>query len=79
MASQNSGTSENYMTNFMKNQKRTFEINPKHPLMEGLLEKVEELGEEPGEIESRELRETVLVLWQTALVRSGFTVPDPNM
>lgn len=26
-----------------------------------------------------ELGETVQVLWQTALVRSGFTVPDPNV
>lgn len=45
----------------VKTQKRTFEINPKHPLIEGLLEKVEEVeGDEAGEAE---LRETVAVLW----------------
>ncbi|KAM0750396.1 heat shock protein Hsp90 [Meredithblackwellia eburnea MCA 4105] len=77
MAAQNSAGGDNFMTNFMKTQKRTFEINPKHPLIEGLLEKVEEVqGDEAGEAE---LNETIAVLWQTALVRSGFTVPDPNI
>ncbi|KAL8278223.1 hypothetical protein RQP46_009396 [Phenoliferia psychrophenolica] len=77
MAAQNSAGGENFMANFMKTQKRTFEINPKHPLIEALLEKVEET--EGDEVAQAELKETVAVLWQTALVRSGFSVPDPNI
>ena len=91
MASQNSGTSESFMSTFMKTQKRvsslshspccsrldrrvvtdddsysqTFEINPKHPLIEGLLEKVEELSSGDDLAES-ELRETVMVLWSVS-------------
>ncbi|KAI5480834.1 heat shock protein Hsp90 [Pseudohyphozyma bogoriensis] len=75
MASQNT-VGDNFMANFMKSQKRTFEINPKHPLIEALLEKVEEV--DGDDFAEAELRETVAVLWQTALVRSGFTVPDPS-
>lgn len=55
---------------------QTFEINPKHPLIEGLLEKVEEADVDAKV--SEEMRETVQVLWETALVKSGFSVPDPN-
>lgn len=40
---------------------QTFEINPKHPLIEALLEKVEEIdGDETAQAE---LKETVAVLW----------------
>lgn len=58
-------------------QKKIFEINPHHPLITGLLEKVDDLIED-DEVAEAELSETVLVLYQTALVRSGFNVPDPN-
>ncbi|KAK4705512.1 molecular chaperone HtpG, partial [Phenoliferia sp. Uapishka_3] len=77
MASQNSVGGDNFMANYMKTQKKSFEINPKHPLIEGLLEKVEEI--EGDEVAQAELKETVAILWQTALVRSGFSVPDPNI
>ncbi|POV96198.1 hypothetical protein PSHT_15271 [Puccinia striiformis] len=42
----------NFMMDYIKKAKKTFEINPKHPLIQ--------------------------VLWDTSLVRSGFTVPDTN-
>lgn len=85
IASQNQGTGENFMTAFAKLQKKTFEINPKHPLIEALLSKVEALppseeeGQEFGVNESDGLKESLQVLWLTALVKSGFTVPDPNI
>ncbi|BEJ15257.1 hypothetical protein CspHIS471_0410240 [Cutaneotrichosporon sp. HIS471] len=67
------------MYNVLKNLPRVLEINPKSPLMEGLLSRVIELPEaEDGESgEEVELRELAQVLFDTALVRSGFNVADP--
>lgn len=71
------------MNEVMKNLPKNLEINPKSPLMEGLLERVMDLGEEADDAESgsrevAELRETVRVLFDTTLVRSGFSVADPT-
>ncbi|SCV68017.1 BQ2448_138 [Microbotryum intermedium] len=77
IASQNQGTGENFMTAFAKMQKKTFEINPKHPLIEALLQKVEAHSEDADADDG--LDESLQVLWLTALVKSGFTVPDPNV
>lgn len=61
---------------------KLLEINPRSPLIEGLLRRVEQL---PGEEEERdletedELREVTAVLIDGALVRSGFAVPDSNI
>lgn len=76
MAAQNSGTGDNFMANFMRTQKRTFEINPRHPLIEGLLEKVE-LSEGDADAE-QDLAETVGVLYETAMIRSGFMLQDTD-
>lgn len=68
------------MHEFHKKQK-LLEINPRSPLIEGLLKKVNQL---PSEEEERdldaedELRESASVLIDVALVRSGFGVPDSN-
>ncbi|KAI0796792.1 cation-transporting ATPase [Abortiporus biennis] len=65
---------------FHKKQK-LLEINPRSPLIEGLLKRVKQL---PSEEEERdldaedELREVTTVLIDGALVRSGFGVPDSN-
>ncbi|KAA1113518.1 hypothetical protein PGT21_032905 [Puccinia graminis f. sp. tritici] len=67
----------NFMMDFIKKAKKTFEINPKHPLIQGLLTKVEEAGEDDASA-SDELSQVIRVLWDTSLVRSGFTVPDTN-
>lgn len=67
----------NFMMDFIKKAKKTFEINPKHPLIQGLLTRVEEAGEDSAS-ENDELKQVVRVLWDTSLVRSGFTVPDTN-
>lgn len=58
------------MFEVLKNLPKTMEINPKAPLIKGLLEKVNLAPEDP------ELLETAKVLVDTTLVRSGFDVPD---
>ncbi|PLW24357.1 hypothetical protein PCASD_06561 [Puccinia coronata f. sp. avenae] len=80
MAAQNQqkgGEGSNFIMDYMKKAKKTFEINPKHPLIQGLLSRVEEAGEESAN-ENEELKQVARVLWDTSLVRSGFTVPDTN-
>ncbi|KAI5893308.1 heat shock protein Hsp90 [Schizophyllum commune H4-8] len=57
---------------------KTLEINPRSPLIEGLLRRVEALGDEPDPEEEEELREVASILIDGALVRSGFDVPDSN-
>ncbi|OCF30950.1 cation-transporting ATPase [Kwoniella heveanensis CBS 569] len=75
------------MFNMMKNLPKVLEINPKSPLIEGLLDRVldlpqsdvtEDEGVKRTSEEEEELRETVRVLFDTALVRSGFSVADPT-
>jgi heat shock protein beta len=75
-----SHSKEGIMHEFAKRQK-ILEINPRSPLIEGLLRRVEQL---PTEEEGRdldaeeELREVASILIDSALVRSGFEVPDSN-
>ncbi|KAI0092064.1 Hsp90 protein-domain-containing protein [Irpex rosettiformis] len=60
---------------------RTLEINPKSPLIEGLLKRVEQLPseEEEHDLEAEdEIKEVISVLVDSALVRSGFEVPSAN-
>jgi heat shock protein beta len=81
MASQ-AGVEDDPMYDMMKNLPKVLEINPKSPLIEGLLERVLELPDdeesEGDSADASDLRETVRVLFDTALVRSGFTVADPT-
>ena len=68
------------MWEFAKKQK-VLEINPRSPLIEGLLRRIEQLPaeEEERDIEAEdELREVATVLVDGALVRSGFAVTDSN-
>lgn len=80
------------MFKMMKNLPKNLEINPKSPLIEGLLERVLDLelgGQQDDSEEDKdqdqadspeivELRETIKVLVDTTMVRSGFTVADPT-
>ncbi|BGP12223.1 hypothetical protein JCM10213_007481 [Rhodosporidiobolus nylandii] len=75
LAAQNAG-GESFMLNFAKMQKKNFELNPRHPLIERLLEKVEDAHDD--EEAAVELKESIDVLWQTALLKSSYQVPDPN-
>ena len=66
------------MYDMMKNLPKVLEINPKSPLIEGMLDKVLELSEDDHDsAEAQQLKETVRVLFDTTLVRSGFSVADP--
>jgi heat shock protein beta len=66
------------MYDMMKNLPKVLEINPKSPLIEGMLDRVLDMREGgAAEMEDRELSETVKVLFDTTLVRSGFSVADP--
>jgi len=74
MAAQNNAREQDsMMTNFFKNAKKVLEINPRHPLIEGLLDKLEEVGED-----DEDLKENILTLWDTSMVRSGFALKDTN-
>ena len=65
-------------TEYLKKQ-RILEINPKSPLIEGLLARVEELVSDEKDLEAeKELKEVASVLIDGALVRSGFQVHDSN-
>ena len=72
MASQSVGANqvEQQMHQYALSQKRTLEINPRHPIIKNLLEKItkEEQDEETDDL--------VKVLFDTAMLRSGFAVKD---
>ncbi|KAG6854796.1 hypothetical protein C0991_001223 [Blastosporella zonata] len=60
---------------------KVLEINPRSPLIEGLLRRVADLPAEEDEKDleaEEELREVASILIDGALVRSGFEVPDSN-
>ncbi|KAH7929430.1 HSP90-domain-containing protein [Leucogyrophana mollusca] len=68
------------MQEFMKKQK-VLEINPRSPLIEGMLHHVQQLladGEGKDVEAEDELREVASILIDGALVRSGFEVSDSN-
>ncbi|KAJ9108865.1 hypothetical protein QFC21_000185 [Naganishia friedmannii] len=78
------------MLPMMKQMPKILEINPRSPLIEGLLERVHDLPQSDDvdedddadavvmSEEEKELRETVQVLLDTAMIRSGFMVSDTN-
>lgn len=80
MSASNNRQTQNPMYENAKRQK-VLEINPKSPLIQGLLRRVEQL---PGEDEERdieaeeELKEVTSILIDGALVRSGFEVADSD-
>lgn len=60
---------------------KLLEINPRSPLIEGLLVKVEELPDDEDArdpVLEAELKEVTSILIDGALIRSGFEVPDTN-
>lgn len=70
MAAQTSAREQDtLMAQFFKSQKKVLEINPRHPLIEGLLESVE-AGDD--------VKDTIWTLWDTSMVRSGFPLRDPT-
>ena len=62
-------------------RQKVLEINPRSPLIEGLLRRVEQLAEDDDERDHEaeaELEEIATILIDGALVRSGFEVPDSD-
>jgi len=62
-------------------KQKTLEINPKSPLIEGLLRRVDSLPRDSDEHDvdaENELKEVASILIDGALVRSGFEVPDSH-
>lgn len=61
---------------------KNLEINPRSPLIQGLLRRVEQLtsdADQEKDLEAEEeLKEVASILIDGALVRSGFEVPDSN-
>ncbi|KAH7721870.1 Heat shock protein Hsp90 [Aphelenchoides avenae] len=55
---------------FYANQKKTLEINPRHPVIKELLRRVESDRQDPKALSTAEL------LFETATLRSGFALPD---
>ncbi|VDL84784.1 unnamed protein product [Nippostrongylus brasiliensis] len=55
---------------FYGNQKKTFEINPRHPVIKELLRRVVADKEDP------KAKETAMLLFETATLRSGFALKD---
>ncbi|KLO10241.1 heat shock protein Hsp90 [Schizopora paradoxa] len=79
-ATKKQAAGSDFMADFAKKQK-LLEINPKSPLIEGLLRRIEALPEEVEDRdvdEENELKEVAAILIDGALVRSGFEVPDSN-
>ncbi|RLM56117.1 hypothetical protein C2845_PM10G21430 [Panicum miliaceum] len=52
--------------------KRVLEINPRHPIIKELRDKVAQDSESEG------LKQTARLVYQTALMESGFNLPDPK-
>ena len=76
----NSAQKKGFIYEYTKKLK-LLEINPRSPLMEGLLRRVEQLptDEDDRDLDAEdELHEVATVLIDGALVRSGFEVPDSN-
>lgn len=61
---------EDTLYKFMAAQKKTLELNPKHPIIKALLEQIE--NGEPDE----DTTQLVTVLYETTAIRSGFTLKD---
>merc|ERR1712013_268074 len=55
---------------FYANQKKTLEINPRHPLIKALLEKVE------ADSEDSQAQSIAEVMFDTAVLRSGYQLKD---
>ncbi|KAL7065347.1 hypothetical protein AAHC03_04358 [Spirometra sp. Aus1] len=58
-------------TEYYMSQKKTLEINPHHPLMKELLERVQ------VDQNDEKAKENALLLFETATIRSGYQLKDP--
>ncbi|CAG8462499.1 11805_t:CDS:10 [Ambispora leptoticha] len=70
MAAQTFKQEDDIMQNFFAKQKKILEINPKHPLILALLKKANDENFDDT------ARETTFILYETALIRSGYSLKD---
>ncbi|CAG8436202.1 8023_t:CDS:10 [Ambispora gerdemannii] len=70
MSSQTFKQEDDVMQSFFAKQKKILEINPKHPLILTLLKKAND------EDFDDTAREATFILYETALIRSGYTLKD---
>lgn len=83
MTAQAYAKADDFSNSFYATQKKTLEINPRHPLIKGMLErlkaheaKVEEAGEGEEVKPDPTLEDSAQVLLDTARLRSGFLLQD---
>jgi molecular chaperone HtpG len=62
---------DNSMTTYMAS-KKTLEINPSHPIVQTLNKKVQ------ADKNDKTVKDLAMLLWDTALLTSGFSLEDPN-
>ncbi|KAF8631941.1 hypothetical protein AX15_002109 [Amanita polypyramis BW_CC] len=82
MSAANAQSSRSAATHEYALKAKVLEINPRSPLIEGLLQRIEELPIEPDERDESaeaELNEVTSILIDSALVRSGFEVQNSNV
>ncbi|XP_041795413.1 endoplasmin [Chelmon rostratus] len=63
-------TGKDISTNYYASQKKTLEINPKHPLIKKMLKKVND------DAEDQTASDLAVVLFETATLRSGYQLSD---
>uniref|UniRef100_A0A673NHC0 Endoplasmin n=1 Tax=Sinocyclocheilus rhinocerous TaxID=307959 RepID=A0A673NHC0_9TELE len=63
-------TGKDISTNYYASQKKTLEINPKHPLIKEMLKRVKE------DAEDQTAADLAVVLFETATLRSGYQLAD---
>ncbi|KAM3927009.1 endoplasmin [Leptodactylus fuscus] len=63
-------TGKDISTSYYSSQKKTLEINPRHPLIKDMLRRVKENEED------QTVADLAVVLFETATLRSGYQLPD---
>ncbi|KAJ8245361.1 hypothetical protein GJAV_G00269940 [Gymnothorax javanicus] len=66
-------TGKDISTNYYASQKKTLEINPKHPLMKEMLKRVQANADDETAVD------LAVVLFETATLRSGYLLADTKM
>uniref|UniRef100_A0A803T8X3 Endoplasmin n=1 Tax=Anolis carolinensis TaxID=28377 RepID=A0A803T8X3_ANOCA len=63
-------TGKDISTNYYASQKKTFELNPRHPIVKDMLRRVQENEDD------QTVADLAVVLFETATIRSGYLLPD---